>query len=375
MRETDVHGGCARRRRTTRRRRSRSRGRSWPYSSADGGAEVPEVGVFTGYSALTVAQALPEDGEVVACESRGLPAIARRYWEEGGVAHKIDLRHVPPNPRPPRRAPPLPPRDVRTTSGRRTSSGGCARRRRTTRRRRCRSHPEQGPLLALLVRLMGQRGSASRSASSPATARSRWRRPCPKTARSSPATSARTTPPSRGGTGRRPASRTRSTSASPPLSRPSTGSWTGAFAGTFDFAFIDANKEQYDAYYERALRLVRRGGLVALDNVFRHGRVADPDNSDPGVPDVRVLNQKLHHDGRPHRPRRPPHRRRADAGAQAVAWTSVGRPRRVRRRRRRGTGFGPARWRTPPSRRALARRPRRDGRRAGCPRRSRRAPS
>ncbi|MGI9174464.1 MAG: O-methyltransferase, partial [Rhodothermales bacterium] len=59
-----------------------------------------------------------------------------------------------------------------------------------------------------------------------------------------------------------------------------------------------ANKEQYNTYYERALRLVRQGGLIAIDNVFRHGRVADPENEDPGVPDVRVLNQKLHHDDR-----------------------------------------------------------------------------
>lgn len=143
-----------------------------------GARKCLEVGVFTGYSALTVAQALPEDGEVVACDiSEDYTAIARRYWEEGGVAHKIDLRLAP---------------AVETLDG-------------------------------LL---------------------------------------------------------------------------DGGRAGTFDFAFIDANKEQYDAYYERALRLVRRGGLVALDNVFRHGRVADPDNSDPGVPDVRVLNQKLHHDDR-----------------------------------------------------------------------------
>ena len=69
-------------------------------------------------------------------------------------------------------------------------------------------------------------------------------------------------------------------------------------AATFDFAFIDANKEQYNTYYERALRLVRKGGLIAIDNVFRHGRVVDPENDDPGVPDVRVLNQKLHHDDR-----------------------------------------------------------------------------
>ena len=137
-----------------------------------------EIGVFTGYSALAVALALPEDGEIVACDiSEEYTAIARRYWEEAGVAHKIDLRIA--------------------------------------------------PALETLDELLD-----------------------------------------------------------------------GGHAATFDFAFIDADKQQYDAYYERALRLVRKGGLVAIDNVFRHGRVADPENDDAGVPEVRVLNQKLHHDGR-----------------------------------------------------------------------------
>lgn len=137
-----------------------------------------EVGVFTGYSALTVALALPEDGQIVACDiSEDYTAVAQRYWEEAGVAHKIDLRIA----------------------------------------------PATETLDALLA---------------------------------------------------------------------------DGHAATFDFAFIDADKRQYDAYYERALRLIRRGGLIAIDNVFRHGRVADPENDDPGVPEVRVLNQKLHHDDR-----------------------------------------------------------------------------
>ncbi|MGE0488061.1 MAG: class I SAM-dependent methyltransferase [Vulcanimicrobiota bacterium] len=58
--------------------------------------EVLEIGTFTGYSALAMARALPEDGRLVACDvSEEWTAIARRYWHEAGVAHKIDLRLGP----------------------------------------------------------------------------------------------------------------------------------------------------------------------------------------------------------------------------------------------------------------------------------------
>jgi len=50
----------------------------------------------------------------------------------------------------------------------------------------------------------------------------------------------------------------------------------GGAAGSFDFAFIDADKTGYSAYYERALTLVRTGGLIAVDNTLWEGRVADP---------------------------------------------------------------------------------------------------
>jgi predicted O-methyltransferase YrrM len=70
------------------------------------------------------------------------------------------------------------------------------------------------------------------------------------------------------------------------------------YAGRFDFAFIDADKENYDAYYERVLTLLRPGGLVALDNVLRHGRVADAANDDPGTVLIRDLNRKIRDDAR-----------------------------------------------------------------------------
>jgi caffeoyl-CoA O-methyltransferase len=69
-------------------------------------------------------------------------------------------------------------------------------------------------------------------------------------------------------------------------------------ANTFDFAFIDADKTNYGAYFERALVLVRQGGLIAIDNVLWHGRVIDPDNKDPDTLAIRAFNEKLLRDER-----------------------------------------------------------------------------
>lgn len=66
----------------------------------------------------------------------------------------------------------------------------------------------------------------------------------------------------------------------------------------FDMAFIDADKPNYDAYYERVLRLVRPGGLIALDNTLWSGRVADPDNDAPATQAIRDLNAKIGRDDR-----------------------------------------------------------------------------
>ena len=137
-----------------------------------------EIGTFTGYSALAVALALPEDGQLTACDiSEEFTAIGRPYWAEAGVAHKIDLRIA----------------------------------------------PATDTLDALL---------------------------------------------------------------------------TDGHAQTYDFAFIDADKTNYDAYYERTLQLLRPGGLLLIDNVLWSGKVADPTHTDPDTTALRALNTKLHQDPR-----------------------------------------------------------------------------
>jgi caffeoyl-CoA O-methyltransferase len=67
---------------------------------------------------------------------------------------------------------------------------------------------------------------------------------------------------------------------------------------SFDFAFIDADKVNYDAYYEMALELVRRGGLIAIDNTLWSGRVIDPAVTDEDTEAIRRLNAKLASDER-----------------------------------------------------------------------------
>ncbi|BAY44181.1 O-methyltransferase family protein [Scytonema sp. HK-05] len=143
-----------------------------------GAKKTLDIGVFTGYSSLVVALALPPEGKVVACDlSEEYTAIARRYWQQAGVADKIEL-HI-------------------------------------------------APALDTLDKLIAQ-----------------------------------------------------------------------GEAGTFDFAFIDADKNNYDNYYERSLQLLRPGGLIAIDNVLQSGRVADPQEQDKITNSIRAFNQKLHQDPR-----------------------------------------------------------------------------
>jgi caffeoyl-CoA O-methyltransferase len=136
-----------------------------------------EVGVFTGYSALAVALALPPGGRIVALDvSAEFTALAKGYWQEAGVSEKVDLR----------------------------------------------LGPAAHSLDAMIAR--GE--------------------------------------------------------------------------GPFDFAFIDADKPGYDAYYEKALRLLRPGGLMALDNMLLSGRVADPDDQNVSAAALRALNEKIYRDER-----------------------------------------------------------------------------
>lgn len=143
-----------------------------------GAKRTLEVGVFTGYSSLAVALALPQDGQVVACDvSEEFTAVARQYWQAAGVAHKIQL-HL-------------------------------------------------APATETLARFLDE-----------------------------------------------------------------------GQAGQFDFAFIDADKSNYDTYYEQCLQLIRPGGLIAIDNVLWDGKVADTAVTDLDTQAIRALNQKLHSDQR-----------------------------------------------------------------------------
>jgi predicted O-methyltransferase YrrM len=142
-----------------------------------GAKKCLEIGVFTGYSALSVALALPADGKIVALDiSKDFTDRARPIWKEAGVEGKIDLRI--------------------------------------------------GPALDSLDKMIA------------------------------------------------------------------------AHEGPFDFAFIDADKPNYDGYYERVLKLLRPGGLIAIDNVLWSGAVADPKNNDESTTALRALNTKIHGDSR-----------------------------------------------------------------------------
>lgn len=72
----------------------------------------------------------------------------------------------------------------------------------------------------------------------------------------------------------------------------------GTLKGKYDFAFIDADKTNYQKYYERCLQLVRRGGIIAIDNTLWHGRVIDRRERSADTLAIRAFNQKLRRDRR-----------------------------------------------------------------------------
>jgi len=67
---------------------------------------------------------------------------------------------------------------------------------------------------------------------------------------------------------------------------------------TFDFIFIDADKNNYCEYYEKAVALIRKGGVIAVDNVLWGGDVADPENNDASTLSIRALNERIFNDQR-----------------------------------------------------------------------------
>ncbi len=70
--------------------------------------------------------------------------------------------------------------------------------------------------------------------------------------------------------------------------------------GVFDFVFIDADKENYDNYYEKSLELIRVGGIIAVDNVLWGGKIVDPEVTDTATEAIRRFNKKLYEDERIH---------------------------------------------------------------------------
>ena len=74
--------------------------------------------------------------------------------------------------------------------------------------------------------------------------------------------------------------------------------WRRARPGQYDFAFIDADKTGYLAYYERLMKLLRPGGLIVVDNTLWSGEVANPENREAETEALREFNDALHRDPR-----------------------------------------------------------------------------
>ena len=85
-----------------------------------------------------------------------------------------------------------------------------------------------------------------------------------------------------------------------PASTTLTGLLSSGKANTFDAAFIDADKESYDLYYEKSLALLRPGGLIMIDNVLRGGDIVNTTTKSKSTQSIQALNKKLHQDSRVH---------------------------------------------------------------------------
>ena len=158
--------------------------------------------------------------------------------------------------------------------------------------------PEQGQFMALLVRLIGARrcievGVFTGYSSLCVATRAAGGRPHRRLRRERGVDRR-----SRGATGRRPVSRTRSTCRLAPALETLDSLLAAGDGGSFDFAFIDADKTNYLGYYERSLELLRPGGLVVVDNTLWSGRVADPEVADADTVALRHFNEHLHRDER-----------------------------------------------------------------------------
>ena len=156
----------------------------------------------------------------------------------------------------------------------------------------CRSAPTKASSCSSWCR-PSVRAAAWRSAPTLATARLPSRSRCRRTAASFAATSARSGPPSASRSGRRPASRQKIDLRIGPALETLKG-----LKGPFDFVFIDADKPNYLKYYEGCLPLLRKNGIIAIDNTLWSGAVADPGQKDADTVALRQFNDALHGDQR-----------------------------------------------------------------------------
>ena len=153
---------------------------------------------------------------------------------------------------------------------------------------------EEGTFLGLLVAAIGARRVVEVGTLRRATARCAWPARCRPAGSSCAATYPRNTPRSRGASGRRPGSRTRIEL----RLGPAVETLRSLPPEPLDFAFIDADKENYRAYYEALLARLRPGGVIAIDNVLWSGQVIRADDQSENTRAIRALNDHVAGDRR-----------------------------------------------------------------------------